>query len=101
MVQATVQSDIPPNGQLSSQDDEDDAGRIRRWLQGLAEATVRANGGRATFVSDMYFEAAEAIERLERNLNGRDKFIGERGLWMDFVDQLPNEPKSSPASKPL
>lgn len=93
MVHATSSSDQPRSGQLGSEEDEFDTGRVRRWLLGLAEATVTANGSRATFVSDMYFEAAEAIERLKRNLDRRDKFIVERGLWMDFIDQLPKEPE--------
>lgn len=28
------------------------------------------------------------IERLQTNLNGRDDFIGERGLWDEFVAWL-------------
>jgi hypothetical protein len=32
-----------------------------RWLRGLAENTVTNNGSRRSFVSDMYFEAADAI----------------------------------------
>jgi hypothetical protein len=43
---------------------EPDYGKTRRWLLGLAEAQVTASGSRATFVSDMYFEAAEAIDTL-------------------------------------
>lgn len=31
----------------------------------------------------------EAIESYERNLLGRDSFIGSRGLWDEFVAQLP------------
>ena len=34
-------------------------------------------------------EAAECIDRLSRNLNGRDDFIVNLGLWDDFVRQLP------------
>lgn len=43
---------------------EPDHEKTRRWLLGLAERQVMASGSRATFVSDMYFEAAEAIETL-------------------------------------
>jgi hypothetical protein len=43
---------------------EPDYAKTRRWLLGPAEAQVTASGSRATFVSDMYFEAAEAIETL-------------------------------------
>lgn len=32
---------------------------------------------------------AERIASLEANLDGRDKFIVTRGLWFDFVDELP------------
>ena len=34
-------------------------------------------------------EAATALEASERNLEGRDKFIVDKGLWLEFVDQLP------------
>lgn len=30
-------------------------------------------------------EAADEIEKLKKNLDGRDDFIGERGLWDDFL----------------
>lgn len=33
-------------------------------------------------------QAAE-IERLQRNLDGRDAFIVAKGLWSEFVAQLP------------
>lgn len=33
-------------------------------------------------------EAAECIDRLSRNLNGRDDFIVNLGLWDDFVTCL-------------
>lgn len=33
--------------------------------------------------------AIEEIERLQRNLNSRDDFLGEIGQWQAFVDQLP------------
>jgi len=29
------------------------------------------------------------VERLQRNLDGRDTFIVGKGLWLEFVDQLP------------
>ena len=47
---------------------EPDYDKTRRWLLGLAEAQVTASGSRATFVSDMYFEAAEAIKDLQTQL---------------------------------
>ena len=31
----------------------------------------------------------DAIERLEKNLHGRDNFIVGKGLWQEFVDSLP------------
>jgi hypothetical protein len=34
-------------------------------------------------------EAANEIENLRRNLNGRDDFIGKIGQWDAFVAQLP------------
>ena len=40
-----------------------DTDKLVRWLRGLAERQVNASGSRATFVSDMYFEAADAIEQ--------------------------------------
>jgi hypothetical protein len=42
-----------------------DHDKLVRWLRGLAEAAVTANGSRATFASDMYFEAADAIASLQ------------------------------------
>ena len=36
-------------------------------------------------------DTIEAIELLQNNLLGRDMFIGARGLWDDFVAQLPRE----------
>lgn len=33
--------------------------------------------------------AADAIERLELNLESRDVFIVQQGLWPAFVDSLP------------
>lgn len=34
-------------------------------------------------------EAADRIEQLQRNLDGRDDFIGGKGLWDEFIGQLP------------
>jgi hypothetical protein len=34
-------------------------------------------------------EVSDEVARLQRLLDGRDKFIVDRGLWQDFVDQLP------------
>jgi hypothetical protein len=39
--------------------------KLIRWLRGLAENTVTNNGSRRSFVSDMYFEAADAIASLQ------------------------------------
>jgi hypothetical protein len=39
--------------------------KLIRWLRGLAERQVTAAGSRATFTSDMYFDAADAIETLQ------------------------------------
>lgn len=36
-------------------------------------------------------EAADEIERLRQNLNGRDDFLGAHGLWDKFVQSLPRE----------
>ncbi len=41
-----------------------DPDSTRRYLLCLAKARVEASGGRPTFVSDMYFQGAEAIETL-------------------------------------
>lgn len=35
--------------------------------------------------------AADEIERLRKNLNGRDDFIGAHGLWDEFVQSLPRK----------
>jgi hypothetical protein len=40
-------------------------GKLIRWLRGIAERQVTAAESRATFTSDMYFDAAEAIETLQ------------------------------------
>lgn len=45
-----------------------DHDRVKRWLLGLAERQVTASGSRATFTSDMYFEAAESIEQLSAEI---------------------------------
>ena len=37
----------------------------------------------------LYGKLADRIENLERNLNGRDKFLVDNDLWAKFVDQLP------------
>ena len=34
-------------------------------------------------------EAANRIENLQRNLDGRDDFLGAKGLWDEFVSSLP------------
>ncbi len=47
---------------------EIDYDKIIRWCRGLAEKQATANGSKASFVSDMYFEAADAIERLRTEL---------------------------------
>lgn len=47
----------------------------------------RARGGYAHDALDE--EAAEEIERLRANLNGRDDFIVDKGLWSEFMDTLP------------
>jgi hypothetical protein len=41
---------------------------------------------------DAVSDLVDEIAKLQRNLASRDKFIVERGLWDDFVDQLPREP---------
>lgn len=41
-----------------------DHDKLIRWLRGLASRQVTAAGSRATFTSDMYFEAADAIGNL-------------------------------------
>lgn len=48
----------------------------------------------------MLEEAAECIDRLSRNLNGRDDFIVNLGLWDDFVGQLPKSPTQSSDNSP-
>jgi hypothetical protein len=51
-----------------SESAEVDYDKIVRWCRGLAEAQVTANGSKASFVSDMYFDAADAIEKLRTEL---------------------------------
>jgi hypothetical protein len=67
-----------------------DHDKLIRWLRGLAEAAVTANGSRATFASDMYFEAAEAIASLqgevERLKEALKPFAHEADHWVVFPD---------------
>ena len=42
-------------------------------------------------------EAADEIERLKKNLNGRDDFLVKIGQWQAFVDQLPREIDQKPS----
>lgn len=55
--------------------------KLIRWLRGLAAAAVTAAGSRATFTSDMYFEAADAIGNLHADkvflIEAARSFIGE------------------------
>lgn len=41
-------------------------------------------------------KGADEIERLQKLLISRDEFICSKGLWQEFVNQLPREP--TPAS---
>jgi len=62
-----------------------DYDRTRLWLLGLAETQVTASGSRATFVSDMYFEAAEAIDTLMKQQAGHQAKVSE---YMDICENL-------------
>lgn len=42
-----------------------DTSKLIRWLNELAERQVTVSGSRATFVSDMYFEAASRLPALQ------------------------------------
>lgn len=66
----------------------------RRYLLGLAEAAVTANGNRATFVSDMYFEAAEAIETLivENTTLKAELFAARARLFSYGVSTITRDP---------
>jgi hypothetical protein len=64
---------------------EPDYAKTRRWLLGPAEAQVTASGSRATFVSDMYFEAAEAIETLMKQQADHQAKVRE---YMDICENL-------------
>lgn len=70
-----------PKNDPSSTDDADLASFLR------CEAEVRKH--KDDGIWELLIEAAESIERLAANLEGRDKFIGERGLFDAFVQQLP------------
>ena len=52
--------------------------KLIRWLHGCAERQVMAAGSRATFISDMFFEAADAIERL---YEANEKTIADINLF--------------------
>ena len=39
----------------------------------------------------LVLKAADEIERLRKNLNSRDDFIGAHGLWDKFVQSLPKK----------
>lgn len=66
---------------------------IVRWCRELAKRQVAAAESRATFASDMYFEAADAIEKLRAAL---EPFAAEplstepehnRTMLFSFADQ--------------
>lgn len=46
-----------------------DTPKLIRWLEGLAERQVTSSGSRATFVSDMYFEASSRLSSLQEENN--------------------------------
>ena len=41
------------------------------------------------YVAKCTNDAIEALTRYSRNLNSRDDFIVSKGLWSEFVSQLP------------
>lgn len=65
-------------------------GEVRRRERGAASATslygVIKNQADANHLRTILASHAE----LTKNLQRRDDFIVDRGLWPDFVDQLPS-----------
>lgn len=52
-------------------------------------------GGKPVSTEAARTALAEQAAHFEKLLSGRDEFIGERGLWQDFVDTLPLTPEPS------
>ena len=72
-----------------------DHDKLIRWLRGLAEAAVTASGSRATFTSDMYFDAADAIGNLHadkvflmRAIEQALEMIDETGALVSTDDEF-------------
>jgi len=62
----------------------------KKLLDDLRDLHRQATVERSHYYSGKLIkEAIETIERLELNLMSRDGFIGSKGLWNDFVAQLP------------
>ncbi len=64
-------------------DTEDLLSRLRDLHK---QATVERSHN---YTGALLVEAIEAIARYARNLDGRDEFIVSKGLWSEFVGQLP------------
>jgi hypothetical protein len=63
---------------------------IKELLSNLHDLHKQATVERSHFyVGRLVTQSIETIERLERNLGGRDEFLVKKGLWSEFVDQLP------------
>lgn len=65
----------------------------------LRYAVQTAKDDGHTQLSDLIGEAADEIEQLRRNLNGRDDFLVNKGLWQEFVDDLPRQSRPLEASR--
>lgn len=62
----------------------------QRLLADLHNLHKQATVERSHFYTGKVIQRSiDAIESYERNLSGRDRFIGAKGLWDEFVAQLP------------
>ena len=61
-------------------------GKLIRWLRGIAERQVTALGNQATFTSDMYFDAAEAIETLQAEKTALIEAAERVLAWQDPIE---------------
>lgn len=62
----------------------------KELLSSLHDLHKQATEERSHFYTGKVIQASiNAIERYARNLAGRDDFIVSKGLWSEFVAQLP------------
>ena len=50
-------------------------------------------------LADLISEAVDEIGQLRRNLNRRDDFLVDNGLWQEFTDSLPRKSRPLEAAR--